>query len=172
VNWTVSWPALQTDPLVVADAGPLISLGRLDLLSVLARLFGVVHVPTAVVDECLARPEQADAQRIRAALDAGWLISAEARPIQAPELDAGECAAIGLALELHARLLTDDQAARRYAIHIDLPVMGTLGLLILAKRRGEVAEVGRLIQQLRSSGQRFSEDVVAQVLRAAGEGAR
>lgn len=164
----MSSPLLPTE-VVVADAGPLISLGRLDLLPLLARLFGVVHVPQVVLDECLARPDQADAQRIRSALGAGWLNLRDAHPIQAPGLDAGECAAIGLALALRARLLTDDQAARLYATRIDLPIMGTLGLMVLAKRRGEVTAIGPLIQRLRSTGQRFSEAAVSQALRAAAE---
>ena len=43
--------------IVVSDAGPLISLGRLDLIGLLSALFAKVLVPEAVIRECLARPE-------------------------------------------------------------------------------------------------------------------
>lgn len=155
--------------LIVADSGPLISLGRLDLLSLLARLFGQVRVPQAVLDECMAKPGQDDTLRVQAALDAGWLLVCRAHPIQAPGLDVGECAAIGLALELHGGLLTDDQAARQYAMRVDLPVMGTLGVMVLAKRKELIESVSPLIHRLRSTGQRFSSAAVADALRAAGE---
>jgi predicted nucleic acid-binding protein len=39
--------------VVVADAGPLIALGRLDILAVLANLFEQVQVPELVLAECL-----------------------------------------------------------------------------------------------------------------------
>lgn len=168
----MSLPASRTEPspgLVVADAGPLISLGRLAELSLLPRLFGKVHVPPIVMDECLALPLRSGAAAIRQALDDGWLVRGEAAEVAAPELDAGERAAIGLALALHATLLADDLAARRYAQAAKVPVMGTLGVLVLAKRGGLVAEVRPLIEALRASGQRLGAGAVAQALAAAGE---
>lgn len=168
----MSSPPSIADPttrLVVADAGPLISLGRIDHLPLLPRLFGTVHVPQAVLDECLARPEQADARRIREACAIGWLQLGQAPPIQAAELDVGECAAIGLALALRAALLTDDNAARRYALGLALPVMGTLGVLVLGKRRALLTEVAPLIGRLRAGGLRLGAEAVAQALAAAGE---
>ena len=46
--------------VVVSDAGPLISLARLDLLTVLQCLFEEVQVPGDVVVECMARPGNTD----------------------------------------------------------------------------------------------------------------
>jgi hypothetical protein len=60
-------------PVVVSDAGPLIALGRLDLLHVLGVLFTQVQVPEVVIAECLARPGNPDTRRIRSALDSGLL---------------------------------------------------------------------------------------------------
>ena len=50
--------------IIVSDAGPLISLGRLDLLGLLGELFAEVQVPDIVLEECLARPANVDAERI------------------------------------------------------------------------------------------------------------
>ena len=61
--------------IVVSDAGPLIALGRLDLIGLLGTLFAEVQVRQAVIQECLARPANPDALRIRQALDQGRLVA-------------------------------------------------------------------------------------------------
>ena len=159
----------STDSLVVSDAGPLIALGRLDLLAVLPALFNQVKVPHEVLDECTARREQDDTRRILAAVQSGWLLPCEAKLIAATGLDRGERAAIGLALELGARLLADDRAARAYAQASGLIVIGTLGILVQARQRGHVDAIAPLIERLRASGQRLSHAAVAEALALAGE---
>ncbi len=101
--------------VVVSDAGPLISLGRLDLLALLPKVFEQVQVPTAVLGECMARPDNTDTLRIKAAVDQGWLTTCDAVPIVRDGLHPVECAAIGRALQIGAGLLVDDQAARQCA---------------------------------------------------------
>ena len=155
--------------VVVSDAGPLIALGRLDLLALLPALFTQVQVPQAVLAECQARPENVDAGRIRAAVDQRWLTPCDATPIVKEGLDLGERAAIARAVEIGAGLLADDRAARQYAFSLGLVVVGTLGVLVQAKRAGHVATIGPLIELLRAGGQRLSHAAVAQALAAAGE---
>ena len=48
--------SVEGSQIVVADAGPLIALGRIDALQLLPRLFARVEVTETVVAECLARP--------------------------------------------------------------------------------------------------------------------
>ena len=162
-------PLLSVD-IVVSDAGPLISLGRLDLLSLLPALFSKVQVPQQVLAECLVRPEQADTQRVMAALDAGWIQVCVTVAIAEPAaLGIGERAAIGRALEIGAGLLADDFAARSYALSQGLAVIGTLGVLAMAKRSGRLTGIAPLIERLRAGGQRLSHAAVAAALAAAGE---
>ena len=155
--------------VVVSDAGPLIALGRLDLLSLLPALFAQVQVLQAVLSECMARPQNADATRIRLAVDQQWLTLCDATPITMQGLDLGERAAIARALEIGAGLLADDRAARQHAAALGLVVIGTLGVLVLAKRAGHVAAVRPLVDALRTSGQRLGPAAVAQALGAAQE---
>lgn len=115
------------------------------------------------------RPDLPDALRIRAALDRGVLRRCVAQPVQVDGLGAGERAAIGRAMEIGAALLADDLAARHYASGVGLTVIGTLGILIQAKRTGRVPVVCTLIDRLRASGQRLSASAVAAALAAAGE---
>lgn len=161
---------LNTLPrVVVSDAGPLIALGRLDLLGLLPQQFSEVQVPQQVIKECTARPDGADVARILAALACGWLTPCDAVPIEEESLGRGERAAIARALEISAGLLVDDWDARQYAATRGIATTGTLGVLVRARQAGSVASIKPLIQQLRASGQRLGAGVVAQALAAAGE---
>ena len=157
--------------VVVSDAGPLIALGRLDLLQVLGALFSEVQVPEVVVAECMARPGNPDAQRIRQALDSGLLLACTAPPGLLAGLEAGESAAINRALDLGAALLMDERAGRQRALALGLAVTGTLGVLVRARRRSLVGPLAPLVAALRVSGQRFSHAAVAHALAALGEAA-
>lgn len=155
--------------VVVSDTGPLICLGRLDLLRLLPALFSEVQVPEQVLLECRSRPQSVDTARINVAVAQGWLTSCGPQPVPEGLLGRGERAAIARALAIRAGLLTDDQEARDYAETLQLVVFGTLGVLIRGKRAGLVPTVAPLIQQLRAGGQRFGHAVVLQALSAAGE---
>lgn len=155
--------------VVVSDAGPLISLARLDLLILLQHLFEEVQVPDAVIGECMARPGNADTVRISAAIDSGLLQPCTTPAMKLPGLELGECAAIARALEIGAALLMDERAARAQAASLGLAVTGTLGVLVRARRRGLVGPLAPLIAALRASGQRLGHQVVAQALTDVGE---
>ena len=155
--------------VIVSDSGPLICLGRLDLLMLLPALFADVQVPDPVLRECAARPGNNDAARINAAITNGWLKPCGAQAMADGPLGRGERAAIARALAISAGLLTDDQEARRHAESLRLFVVGTLSVLVRGKRAGLLASMAPLIHQLRASGQRFGSGVVAQALAAVGE---
>ncbi|MBN8492944.1 MAG: DUF3368 domain-containing protein [Burkholderiales bacterium] len=155
--------------VVVSDAGPLISLGRLDLLPLLGRLFAEVQVPDIVVDECLARPDNLDAQRIRQALADGLLLSCPAPTTPLPGLQPGESAAIARALEIGAALLMDERAGRAHAMALGLVVTGTVGVLVRARRHGLIGPLAPLLGTLRESGRRLSDELVHQALADVGE---
>lgn len=136
--------------VVVADTGPLhylVLIGQIDLLP---RLFAAVTVPTIVRDELL-HPNTPQSVRDWAADPPPWLAVAmppahDERALQ--RLDAGESAAIALALALPADLiLMDDRAAVAVARARGLAVVGTIGTRDLAGRRKliDIADaVGRL----------------------------
>ena len=83
--------------------------------------------------------------------------------------DLGERCAISMALDLDAALLVDDRAARRHAEALGLDVLGTLGVLVLAKRKGLVAEVKPVVQAMRQGGHFISLPALQATLQAAGE---
>ena len=155
--------------VVVSDAGPLISLGRLDLLPLLGEFFAEVQVPDIVMDECLARPDNLDAQRIRQGLAAGLLLICPAPPTLLAGLQPGESAAIMRALEIGAALLMDERAGRAHALALGLVVTGTVGVLVRARRQGLIGPLSPLLAALRASGQRLSDALVQQALSEVGE---
>ncbi len=88
-------------------------------------------------------------------------------------LHTGEIEAIALADQCRAALLlVDDLAARRVALGLGLPIVGTAGILLLAKRAGSIPSVRDPLDALRRQGFRLRQDVYEQVLLDAGESAQ
>jgi uncharacterized protein len=86
------------------------------------------------------------------------------------DLDPGEAAAVALAAARKAeRLLVDDRAARRVAAQLGIPVIGTLGILVAARRRGLVEQLAPILSKLRVGGFWMSAELEAAVLDEVGE---
>lgn len=151
--------------VVISDTSPLTALllaGRGELLRA---LFLRVVIPPAVQTELLRAHESLPA----------WVEVMVPRAI--PEsvveggLDAGETEAIALALELQPdTLLIDERLGRRLALRHGLRVTGLLGLLVLAKTRGLIAEVVPVIHELQDKGNCwFGHELLVEVCEAVGE---
>jgi predicted nucleic acid-binding protein len=160
--------------IVVADAGPLIAFGRLDKLALLRAIFDAVIVPEAVYEETQSRPDLPDALAIRAAVQGGSLNVVAPGPDRADlpidiELGDGEAAAIALAARLGYGVLIDDSQARAAAALLKLRVIGTVGVLVLARERGLIPALAPLLEALRGSGYYLSEPLLRAALQRAGE---
>ena len=154
---------------VVADASVLIALAQIGQLSLLQRLFGEIVIPPAVAHEVSPSLPQIP----------GWI---ETRAVQRPldarviaaRLDPGETEAIALALQAKVeRVILDDLPARRLAMRLGLGlgVIGTAGVLFLAKQRELIPAVRPSLDALKAAGFRLRKDVYDEVLKAAGENA-
>ena len=156
--------------IVVADTGPLIALARLDLLSLPDALFDRALLTAIVLSECEAKPDHGEGVSIRAALNAGLFQLLDA-PAHDPAwaIDPGEASSIALAVAQNASVLIDDKAGRNLATQIGRPIIGTGGLLILAKRKGLLARVAPCLSTLNDSGYFISQEVATDILRLAGE---
>lgn len=79
--------------------------------------------------------------------------------------------AIALAIELKAdRLLIDERKGRRLAQSEGVPVIGLLGLILLAKRKGLITNARELIEKLvAEAGVYLDPDLVTRALQAVGE---
>ena len=64
--------------------------------------------------------------------------------IKSAGLGAGESEAMALALVLHAdRVLLDELAGRKLALRLGVPVIGSVGVLLAAKRKSLIPAVHR-----------------------------
>ena len=157
--------------VAVADAAPLITFARIDQLGLLPRVLGEVVVPETVAGECLL-PGLPGADVIAGAFDRGLLVrhaDVVGEPLLIPQLDEGETAAIRLAREIGASLLIDERLGRAVARRLGLAVIGSVGVLIAAKRQGLVGSVAALIEQMRNNGYYIADALVREALQRAGE---
>jgi predicted nucleic acid-binding protein len=159
--------------LVVSNAGPLISLSTVSQLDLLKALFEQVSIPQAVYDEVVVHGEgEPGSQEVD---EADWIEVCQVEDHLAVDLlrealDAGESEAIVLAQGLNAKyVILDDGLARRKARHIKLPMLGTLGVLLMAKEADLIPVVKPILDELRQTDFRMSDRVYQRVLAKAGE---
>ncbi len=156
---------------VVVNASPLITLFRSGQDHLLPRLFDRIVVPEAVWTEVVVT-DLADAAS-RELGRRGWPIREPVNPsprVDAWNLGAGETAVLShtLAHPLE-RTLVDDAAARRCAKTLGIPVLGTGGVLVLAKRRGLIVSITDSLEKLRAAGLWLSDELCALLRAQAGE---
>lgn len=157
--------------LIIADAGPLIAFARLHQIQLLPQIFGRVLVTDIVFGECAGRADFPESQLIHeaAAKKQLELCTAPDFSAYAQKIDAGEASAIAVAIEYGCGVLMDDKAGRAMAKNAAVPVIGTMGVLVLAKRKGLVPLVKPLLASLVASGYFLSDEIISAALAAAGE---
>ncbi len=156
----------------VVNASPLITLCKSGLEDLLPKLFREIVVPGAVWSEVLAGGAADLAAMKLETLQ--WLHRDDSTPIapiiQAWDLGAGESAVLSYALAQPQHVaIIDDAAARRCARSLNLPVAGTIGLIVLAKRRRLIPQVTAAFQTLRDAGLWISEELIQKIKTQEGE---
>ena len=121
---------------IVSNSSPLIALEQIEKLDLLNELFGEILVPDAVATEIA--PTVRSRSWIQQQPLSGTLLPNTLRPALGP----GERAAISLAAEVNAStIILDDEPARKIAAQLKIPIIGTAGVLLLAKDRKLIAAV-------------------------------
>ena len=162
----------DTADKVIINASPLIFLSHGGHLKLLKSFADEVWIPNQVAAEILHRGE--DDITARAIGESAWLVT---RPIQdIPEtvlewrLGVGESAVIAMGISNpRTEVIIDDLAGRRCAHSLGIPVRGTLGLVLAAKRRGIIPEARPVIDDMKRSGLYLSKRVVDAALAKVGE---
>ncbi|MEW6358459.1 MAG: DUF3368 domain-containing protein [Planctomycetota bacterium] len=145
---------------VVADSTCLIGLERIGRPDILPSLFDPITIPPRV--------------HLEFGTDLPWLhVAAPAdQPLVTTLkmlLGDGEAEAIALACEHGSRIILDDRQARSVAQHLGLSVIGTVGILIRAKRSGIVPSLKRILGELEAKGFYVSDALIEEALRLVGE---
>ena len=154
----------------VSNTSPLTNLAAIDQFDLLRDLYGGLLVAEAVWEELNAggrawpgRAEVATADWIeRRAVQNRPLVTALRE-----RLDPGEAETIALAVECSPPfVLMDEKEGRRVAQRLGLKTVGVVGVLIEAKARGLIAEVGPLLERLRQEAGFYLSDQVMRDARA------
>ncbi len=159
-------------PELICDTSPIQYLHQLGLLCVLPALSDRVLIPPAVAEEISVGQVLGVDLPDLATLD--WItvqhpISEAARPLVV-NLGPGETQVLMLALEIpEAIVVLDDALARDMAAALNLPLTGTLGLLLDAKQAGLIPKVCPLLDQLQALRFRLADHTRIAVLKLAGE---
>ncbi len=145
----------------VSDSTCLIGLERINRLDILAKSFKEVYIPPMI--------------EMETGLSLGWLVVKPVRNTTlvralTTQVDAGESEVIALALELKEVIVVlDDKKARRMANEMGLQVIGTIGLLLNAKKRSLVGAVKPILEDLNGVGFHISQPLYRTALQLAKE---
>lgn len=155
----------------VVDASPLIVLAKAGYLNLLTDMADEVWIPEPVAVEVLSGSPTDPA---RQALEAGWgnrvAITTIPAVVAALGLDPGETAVLAVALgRSGSTVVLDDRKAREAARALGLPVMGTLGIILGAKREGRIPSASDALKDLRAAGLYLDDALLQSVLPSVGE---
>ena len=156
---------------IVSNTTPILNLLKIGKLDFLRELYDKVYIPQAVYREIETGKDRiyyTDLGKL------GWIEivpikSAPAR-IYLFDLDDGEAETIILAHELTADLaIIDEKLGRRYAALLNIPVTGTIGILLKAKERGLITALAPLLQELRNKSTWINDSLYEKTITLADE---
>ena len=145
---------------VVIDSACLIGLERIGQLDVLPSLFD----PLVITPE-VEREFGSTLSWLRVESPADGSLVAALKMM----LDDGEAAAIALACEYRWRIVLDDRRARSVAERLGLAIVGTVGVLVQAKRGGIIPALRPLLDDLEVNGFYLSIALKNEALNLVGE---
>jgi len=139
----------------VLNASPLIILARAGYLDLLGKLVSPVVIPRAVAMEINAGPPEDPAVLFLAR--PSWLSVVDLTPTLSPiaiwRLGQGESEVLEYAQRNPGTIaVLDDKAARRAARAIQVPLIGTLGMLLAAAQSGLLPSLKDAIDVVRRCG--------------------
>lgn len=147
---------------IISDTSCLILLDKIGELNLLHKLFGEVVTTQVVADEF--GQHLPDWIRIQNSNDVASQLVLETA------VDKGEASAISLALELKdCLLIIDDSKGRKLAKQLGLIITGTLGVLVQAKQNGYISMLKPLLDKIKETDFRLSEQLVQETLKESGE---
>jgi predicted nucleic acid-binding protein len=156
--------------IVIADASPLVTLTICDSLDILDKLFNNVKVSQAVYEEVTVGGKLGS-DKLKEYLQ-GKVIDLDLSSfvIEGNSLDKGELSSIALYKHLQADyLLIDEKAGRKVAKLNNIKVIGSLGVLIEAKKKGILKSIKPHIKILKLSQIYFNPNLLDYALKMVNE---
>ena len=161
----------MTDAWVI-NASPIILYARIGKLDVIERLAPKVIVPVTVIEEV-----QSGLQKDSTAKEAiTWALQHQRPDISIPstverwDLGPGESQVISFCLRGERWAVLDDRMARRCISAHGLQMIGSLGMILRAKKFGLIDAARPWVCKLKDEGMYVDVDLVERSLLAIGEG--
>lgn len=160
----------------VSNTSPIFNLACIDRPALLRMQFGTIWIPSAVDTELREIPDSAIRSRVDEARKGGWLMvrpttNADLVKLLTVDLHRGEAEAVALAVETKVDwLLIDEREGRELARRLGVHITGVLGILLRAKRMGQIAEIKPELLALRAQAHFFvARELEAEIPESAGE---
>ncbi|MGB9768107.1 MAG: DUF3368 domain-containing protein [Dictyoglomus turgidum] len=153
---------------IVANSSPLIALAKIKKLDLLTY---EIYIPRAVFEEITEIGKEYRDELLKWAKEKVLNVENK-KAVEYLEiiLGKGEAEAIVLSEEIKAdAILIDDLKAREIATLRGLKVVGTIGILLNAKRQGTITELKPLLDELIKNGIRISKELYEHALKLAKE---
>ena len=161
----------MSDRLVV-NASPVILLAKVNGLEWMSQLSaGPLIVPQAVLLEVEAGPEGREVvgrlQKLSVEVAADIPLPGV---ISAWDLGRGESQVLAACLgQVGRRAILDDRLARHCARALQVPIIGTMGIVVVARRRGWLPAARPVIARLQAIGMFIAPSLVEAILAEVGE---
>jgi len=152
----------MANDLIISDTSSLILLDKIGEIDLLRQSFDKVYATPIVAREF-------------GSLLPDWITIQEATDVTREAklnrlMDPGEASVLALATEIaDCYVLIDDNKARRYAQAVGQKYIGTLGLILRAKRRGIVPLVQPLLEKVMQTDFRATDSLYDFIRNEAGE---
>jgi len=156
----------------VVDSSPLILLSKIGQVALLHELPDEMVIPAGVAQEIQRGAKNDVARRWLENEGNTWVqeTSVVIPLISTWLLGLGESQVLSY-VQTHpdSVAIVDDRAARNCATTLKIPIRGTLGVLLLAKKNGKIAQIKPLLTQLQNVGLRINTKLIDEALRLAEE---
>lgn len=149
--------------IVISDASCLIALNNIDLLNILKDLYDEVIITNEVKNEFGESLPN-------------WINVVKVQDLQKKReleevLDAGEASSIALSLEIEdSILIIDERKGKKIASSLNIKIIGTIGILILAYKKGLIKDLITVILKLVNKGFRLSDNLLNRIIDQFGKG--
>jgi len=138
---------------IVSNATPIISLAVIDRLAFLENIFNKIYIAEAVYDEMTSARYPGYKELDSGLFEVKRINDRESLDSLLNDLDLGEAESILLASEIKVdALIMDERSGYKIAQKKGLPVIGTLTVLLMAKKRGMIKEVKPVLDQMIQKG--------------------
>jgi predicted nucleic acid-binding protein len=150
------------DKIIISDTSCLIALGNIERLHILKDLFGEVLITPEVNEEFGNHlPNWITVLRVKDKIKQSEIEE---------KLDKGEASSIALALEIpNSTLIIDEVKGRNIAKNLNIEIIGTVGIIVLAGKKGVVNDIISVVLKLVNNGFRLSNKIVDRIIEIYGK---